>query len=70
MNTSASTAGPSPFTPCLNPATLTGLSLEEFLRQAAGTGFTMVEVPIQQVLAYGPGQAAELLPRDFAARPR
>jgi sugar phosphate isomerase/epimerase len=61
VNSTAKTAGPSPFTPCLNPATLTGLSLEEFLRLAAGAGFTAVEVPIQQVNAYGPERTRALL---------
>lgn len=61
MNSTADTAGPSPFTPCLNPATLTGLGLEEFLRLAAGAGFTEVEVPIQQVTAYGPERTKALL---------
>jgi sugar phosphate isomerase/epimerase len=61
VNSTVDTAGPSPFTPCLNPATLTGLGLEEFLRLAAGAGFTEVEVPIQQVTAYGPERTRALL---------
>jgi sugar phosphate isomerase/epimerase len=61
VNSTVDTAGPPPFTPCLNPATLTGLGLEEFLRLAAGAGFTEVEVPIQQVTAYGPERTRALL---------
>lgn len=49
------------FTPCLNPATVTGLGLEEFARLAAKASFTSIEVSIQQVLAYGPRRTADLL---------
>ncbi|ROO84445.1 D-tagatose 3-epimerase [Actinocorallia herbida] len=51
----------SALTPCLNPATLSGLALPDFLLAAAAAGFTSVEVPIQQVLAHGPDQTAGLL---------
>ncbi|MGH3245685.1 MAG: sugar phosphate isomerase/epimerase family protein [Trebonia sp.] len=61
MNGTGKSAGPPSFAPCLNPATLTGLGLEEFLRGAASAGFAEVEVPVQQVIAYGPGRARELL---------
>lgn len=49
------------FTTCLNPATVTGLPLTDFLHLAAGAGFEAVEVSIQQVLQEGPGRVAELL---------
>jgi sugar phosphate isomerase/epimerase len=61
VNAASNSDGPVSFTPCLNPATLTGLGLEEFLRLAAAAGFTAVEVPVQQALAYGPGRARALL---------
>ncbi|MCD0451473.1 sugar phosphate isomerase/epimerase [Actinocorallia sp. API 0066] len=51
----------SAFTPCLNPATLSGLALPDFLEAAASAGFTSVEVPVQQVVAHGPGRVADLL---------
>lgn len=60
MNSATSTQPP-PFTPCLNPATLTGLGFEDFLRLAASADFTAVEVPVQQVLAYGPARTRALL---------
>ena len=49
------------FTPCLNAATLDGTGFEDFLRAAAAAGFPAVEVPVQQVAAYGPGRARDLL---------
>lgn len=49
------------FTACLNPATVTGLPLPNFLHLAADTGFEAVEVPIQQVLKEGAGRVAGLL---------
>ncbi|WP_069764754.1 sugar phosphate isomerase/epimerase [Streptomyces sp. LUP47B] len=47
--------------PCLNPATLSGLPLPQFLALAAGAGFPTVEVSIQQAQACGPGPLRELL---------
>jgi sugar phosphate isomerase/epimerase len=49
------------FTPCLNAATLDGTGFEDFLRTAAVAGFPAVEVPVQQVTAYGPGWVRDLL---------
>ncbi|MET8081325.1 TIM barrel protein [Streptomyces sp. NPDC005303] len=40
-----------PFAPCLNPATVSGIPLEQFLALAAGAGFPMAEVSIQQAQA-------------------
>ena len=50
-----------PFTACLNPATLSGVALPEFLALAAAGGFAAVELSIQQVLAHGPQRVRELL---------
>ncbi|MEV4093023.1 sugar phosphate isomerase/epimerase family protein [Streptosporangium saharense] len=50
-----------PLEPCLNPATVTGLDLEDFLCLAAVTSFRTVELSIQQVVAYGPDKTAALL---------
>ena len=44
---------PTRLVPCLNPATLSGLPLDDFLNVAARAGFPSVELPIQQVLAAG-----------------
>ncbi|MFE2534946.1 sugar phosphate isomerase/epimerase family protein [Streptomyces sp. NPDC059371] len=41
------------FVPCLNPATLSGIPLDQFLALAAGAGFPTVEVSIQQAQTYG-----------------
>ncbi|MEU6603015.1 sugar phosphate isomerase/epimerase family protein [Streptomyces flaveolus] len=49
------------FAPCLNPATLSGLPLREFLAVAAGAGFPTVEVSIQQAQAHGTGPLRDLL---------
>ncbi|MER7568934.1 sugar phosphate isomerase/epimerase family protein [Streptomyces sp. NPDC097941] len=49
------------FAPCLNPATLSGLPLEQFLALAAGAGFPTVEVSIQQAQAHGIGPSRDLL---------
>ncbi|GHB57717.1 hypothetical protein GCM10010377_55960 [Streptomyces viridiviolaceus] len=49
------------FVPCLNPATLSGLPLREFLAVAAGAGFPTVEVSIQQAQAHGTGPLRDLL---------
>lgn len=50
-----------PLLPCLNPATVTGLDMEDFLYLAAGASFRTVELSIQQVIAYGPAKTAALL---------
>ncbi|MER7211518.1 sugar phosphate isomerase/epimerase [Streptosporangium sp. NPDC000239] len=50
-----------PLEPCLNPATVTGLDLEDFLCLAAVTSFHTVELSIQRVVAYGPEKVATLL---------
>lgn len=47
------TGGEDSFPACLNPATLTGLELEEFLEAADGAGFDLIEVSIQQARAFG-----------------
>ncbi|MFJ8140823.1 sugar phosphate isomerase/epimerase family protein [Streptomyces sp. NPDC096013] len=62
MNTHRVTdlAGP-PFVPCLNPATLSGIPLEQFLALAAGAGFPTVEVSIQQAQAHGTSRLRDLL---------
>ncbi|MEU6889913.1 sugar phosphate isomerase/epimerase family protein [Streptomyces viridosporus] len=52
------------FAPCLNPATLSGLPLDQFLAVAAGAGFPTVEVSIQQAQAHGIGPLRDLL-REF-----
>lgn len=49
------------FVPCLNPATLSGIPLEQFLAVAAGAGFPTVEVSIQQAQAHGTAPLRELL---------
>ncbi|MFJ3867657.1 sugar phosphate isomerase/epimerase family protein [Streptomyces nigra] len=49
------------FASCLNPATLSGLPLREFLAVAAGAGFPTVEVSIQQAQAHGTGPLRDLL---------
>lgn len=49
------------FVPCLNPATVSGLPLPEFLALAAGAGFPTVEVSIQQAQAHGTGPLRDLL---------
>ncbi|WP_327722330.1 sugar phosphate isomerase/epimerase [Streptomyces sp. NBC_00490] len=50
-----------PFAPCLNPATLSGIPLPQFLALAAGAGFPTVEVSIQQAQAHGIAPLRELL---------
>ncbi|MGW4424531.1 sugar phosphate isomerase/epimerase family protein [Streptosporangium sp. NPDC004631] len=54
-------SGRPPLAPCLNPATVTGLDIEDFLYLAAATSFRTVELSIQQAIAYGPEKTAELL---------
>lgn len=54
-------SGRPPLAPCLNPATVTGLDIEDFLYLAAATSFRTVELSIQQAIAYGPEKIAELL---------
>ncbi|MEV4671762.1 sugar phosphate isomerase/epimerase [Actinomadura sp. NPDC049382] len=54
-------AEPLTFPACLNPATVSGLSFEQVARLAAASGITMIEASIQQVVAYGPTRAADLL---------
>ncbi|WP_327425806.1 sugar phosphate isomerase/epimerase family protein [Streptomyces sp. NBC_01236] len=49
------------FVPCLNPATVSGLPLPEFLALAAGAGFPTVEVSIQQAQTHGTGLLHDLL---------
>jgi sugar phosphate isomerase/epimerase len=49
------------FVPCLNPATLSGIPLEQFLALAAGAGFPTVEVSIQQAQSHGTGPLRDLL---------
>lgn len=50
-----------PFTPCLNPATLSGVPLPQFLALAAAAGFAAVELSIQQAQAHGLDRVSELL---------
>ncbi|CUU61219.1 Sugar phosphate isomerase/epimerase [Parafrankia irregularis] len=50
-----------PFRPCLNPATLSGVDLPDFLALAAAGGFTAVELSIQQVQALGAARVRDLL---------
>jgi sugar phosphate isomerase/epimerase len=50
-----------PFTPCLNPATLSGVPLPQFLALAAAAGFRTVELSIQQAQAHGLDRVRELL---------
>lgn len=50
-----------PFTPCLNPATLSGVDLPDFLGLAAAAGFTAVELSIQQAQELGPARIRDLL---------
>lgn len=52
---------PVPFAPCLNPATLSGVSLPRFLSLASAGGFGAVEVSIQQAQALGIPQVRGLL---------
>lgn len=59
--TAAATDDVARFVPCLNPATVSGLPLPEFLALAAGAGFPTVEVSIQQAQAHGTGPLHELL---------
>ncbi|WOX16032.1 sugar phosphate isomerase/epimerase family protein [Streptomyces sp. N50] len=59
--TAAVTGDAARFVPCLNPATVSGLPLPEFLALAAGAGFPTVEVSIQQAQAYGTGPLHGLL---------
>ncbi|MET7826971.1 sugar phosphate isomerase/epimerase family protein [Streptomyces sp. NPDC005386] len=47
--------------PCLNPATLSGIPLDQFVALAAGAGFPTVEVSIQQAQAYGIPRLRDLL---------
>ncbi|MET9759972.1 sugar phosphate isomerase/epimerase family protein [Streptomyces sp. NPDC006372] len=49
------------FVPCLNPATLSGIPLEQFLALAAGAGFPTVEVSIQQAQSHGTKPLRDLL---------
>lgn len=49
------------FVPCLNPATLSGLPLREFVALAAGAGFPTVEISIQQAQTHGTGPLRDLL---------
>ncbi|MFD7409227.1 sugar phosphate isomerase/epimerase family protein [Streptomyces sp. NPDC059866] len=49
------------FVPCLNPATLAGIPLPQFLALAAGAGFPTVEVSIQQAQSHGTASLRELL---------
>ncbi|MEU0516316.1 sugar phosphate isomerase/epimerase family protein [Streptosporangium sp. NPDC006007] len=57
----AATSGAAPFTPCLNPATLSGVALPQFLALAAAAGFSAVELSIQQALAHGLDRVGDLL---------
>ncbi|GAA3786361.1 sugar phosphate isomerase/epimerase family protein [Streptomyces chiangmaiensis] len=50
-----------PFVPCLNPATLSGIPLEQFLALATGAGFPTVEVSIQQAQAHGTAQVRDVI---------
>ncbi len=50
-----------PFRPCLNPATLSGIDLPNFLALAAAGGFTAVELSIQQAQALGAARVRDLL---------
>lgn len=54
---------PVAFTPCLNPATLSGAGLPQFLAVAAAAGFRSVELSIQQAQAHGVAQVRDLLDR-------
>ncbi|MFC5201371.1 sugar phosphate isomerase/epimerase family protein [Streptomyces kaempferi] len=57
----AATGPFAPFAPCLNPATVSGLPLPQFLALAAGAGFPTVEVSIQQAQTHGTGLLRDLL---------
>lgn len=57
----AATDTSAPFAPCLNPATVSGLPLPQFLALAAGAGFPTVEVSIQQAQTHGTGPLRDLL---------
>ncbi|MFE2693707.1 sugar phosphate isomerase/epimerase family protein [Streptomyces mirabilis] len=50
-----------PFTPCLNPATLSGVPLPQFLALAADAGFPAVELSIQQAQTHGLDRVRGLL---------
>lgn len=52
---------PDRFTPCLNPATLSGVELTDFVAIAAAAGFPAIELSIQQVQAHGPHRVRNLL---------
>ncbi|MWA02738.1 TIM barrel protein [Actinomadura sp. LD22] len=54
-------AEPLTFAACLNPATVSGLSFEQVARLAAANGIGLIEASIQQIVAYGPTRAADLL---------
>lgn len=51
----------SQFVPCLNPATLSGIPLDQFLALAAGAGFPTVEISIQQAQTHGTAHVGDLL---------
>ncbi|MET7981681.1 MULTISPECIES: sugar phosphate isomerase/epimerase family protein [unclassified Streptomyces] len=61
MHTSDTPAAADHFVPCLNPATLSGIPVDQFLALAAGAGFPTVEVSIQQAQAYGATRLRDLL---------
>ncbi|GGU37956.1 sugar phosphate isomerase/epimerase family protein [Streptomyces violascens] len=50
-----------PFRPCLNPATLAGVRLPDFLSLAAAAGFEAVELSIQQAQHLGTAPVRDLL---------
>ncbi|MFJ6669393.1 sugar phosphate isomerase/epimerase family protein [Streptomyces sp. NPDC091383] len=50
-----------PFLPCLNPATLSGVDLPDFLALASAAGFEAVELSIQQAQAVGAARVRDLL---------
>ncbi|MEU8627695.1 sugar phosphate isomerase/epimerase family protein [Streptomyces sp. NPDC048669] len=49
------------FRPCLNPATLSGVTLPDFFALAAAAGFEAVELSIQQAQALGAVRVRDLL---------
>ncbi len=51
------------FAPCLNPATVSGLGFAEVAALAAANNIGHIEVSIQQVVAFGPDKAVDLLDR-------
>lgn len=55
------TRGAVPFEPCLNPATVSGVDLPDFLALAAAAGFTAVELSIQQAQRLGAARVRDLL---------